>query len=117
VSEASIVTVYATFADSDEADRIARLLVEERLAACANILGTCRAIYRWQGAIEQGDEVAALFKTRADVADKLIARLGELHSYDVPAAVVWPIAGALPDYARWVRDESGPATPTRPSGE
>ena len=106
MSEAAIVTVYATFADADEAERIARALVDERLAACANILGVCRAIYRWHGAVEQGDEVAALFKTRADTAERLIARLSELHSYDVPAAMVWPIADALPAYAQWVRDET-----------
>ncbi len=106
MSGAAIVTVYATFADADEAERIAGILVEERLAACANILGTCRAIYRWQGAIERGEEVAALLKTRADMADRLIARLAELHSYDVPAAAVWPIAQALPAYAQWVRDET-----------
>jgi periplasmic divalent cation tolerance protein len=87
-----IVTVYATFADAAEAERIARTLVEEQLAACANILGPCTSIYRWQGAVEQAGEVAALFKTRADAADRLIERLGTLHSYDVPAAVVWPIA-------------------------
>lgn len=103
---AAIVTVYATFADADEAERIARTLVEERLAACANILGSCRVIYRWQGAVEHGDEVTALFKTRADRAEPLIARLAELHSYDVPAAMVWPIAEALPAYAAWVRHES-----------
>lgn len=109
MSDAGIVTVYATFADADEAERIARTLVEERLAACANILGACRAIYRWQGAVERGDEVAALFKTRADMADGLIVRLAELHSYNVPAAVVWPIADALPAYAQWVRDETSEA--------
>ena len=101
-----LVTVYATFADAAEADRIARILVEERLAACANILGPCRSIYRWQGAVEQADEVAVLFKTRAEGAQALVARLGELHSYDVPAAIVWPIADALPAYAQWVRDET-----------
>ena len=109
MSEEAIVTVYATFADSDEAERIAGMLVEERLAACANILGPCRAIYRWQGAIERGDEIAALLKTREGLADRLIARLTELHSYDVPAAVVWPIADALPAYAQWVRDETSDA--------
>lgn len=97
-----IVTVYATFPSDEEARRIARTLVEERLAACANILGACHSIYRWQGAIEEADEVAALFKTRADCADDLIARLAELHSYDVPAAVVWPIEKALGDYTSWV---------------
>lgn len=106
MTEAAIVTVYATFGGAEEAERIARILVEERLAACANILGGCRSIYRWQGEIQQDEEVAALFKTRADRAERLIARLSELHSYDLPAAVVWPIAEALPAYAQWVRDET-----------
>jgi periplasmic divalent cation tolerance protein len=101
-----IVSVYATFADSEEAARIARTLVEERLAACANILGPIRSIYRWQGRIEETDEVAALFKTRADSADRLIARLAELHSYEVPAAMVFPIVNVLPDYAAWVEAET-----------
>lgn len=101
-----IVTVYAVFADRDEAERIARVVVEERLAACANILGACRSIYRWEGKIEEADEVPVLFKTGAAVAERLIARIAELHSYDVPAAVVWPIADALDDYAEWVTAET-----------
>ncbi len=101
-----IVSVYATFADAEEAARIARVLVEERLAACANILGPIRSTYRWQGQIEDAQEVAALFKTRAELADALIARLAELHSYQVPAAVVWPITNALPAYALWVEAET-----------
>lgn len=102
-----IVTIYATFANEEEAGRIARSLVEERLAACANILGPCRSIYRWQGEIEDAQEIAALFKTTASGADALIARLAELHSYDVPAAVVWPIEAAHPPYARWVEENAG----------
>ena len=102
----AIVTVYAVFGSADEAGRIARTLVEERLAACANILGPCRSIYRWQGAVEEGDEVAALFKTGADRADALVARLAELHSYDVPAAVVWPIERSLENYRQWVMAET-----------
>jgi periplasmic divalent cation tolerance protein len=101
-----VVTVYATFADAAEAERIARALVEERLAACANILGPCRSIYRWQGAVEEGDEIAALFKTRGDMAARLIGRLSALHSYEVPAAVVWPIAEALPAYRDWIEAET-----------
>lgn len=103
----AIVTVYATFASEEEARRIARILVEERLAACANILGGCHSIYRWRGTIEESEEVAALFKTSADRAEALIARLAELHSYEVPAAVVWPIATAWPAYAGWVAIEAG----------
>jgi periplasmic divalent cation tolerance protein len=101
-----IVTVYATFADAEEAARISRILVEERLAACANILGPIRSIYRWEGRIEDSAEVAVLFKTSADTADALIGRLSELHGYDVPAAMVWPISSALPSYAQWVAAET-----------
>ena len=100
-----IVSVYAVFADADEAERIARVVVEERLAACANILGPCRSIYRWQGVVEEADEVAALFKARADKAEQLTARIAALHSYDVPAITVWPIESAWPAYADWVEAE------------
>lgn len=105
-SENAIVTVYAVFASDEEARRIARTLVEERLAACANILGPCHSIYRWDGRIEESDEVAALFKTGAERSDALIARLAKLHSYDVPAAVIWPIADALGPYRRWIAEET-----------
>jgi periplasmic divalent cation tolerance protein len=100
----AIVSVYATFASDEEARRIGRLVVEERLAACVNILGPCHSIYRWQGKVEEAGEVAALFKTGAGRAEALIARIAELHGYDVPAAVVWPIEGALEPYRDWVVD-------------
>ena len=103
--ESGIVSVYATFGSDAEARRIARQLVEERLAACANILAPCHSIYRWQGRIEEAAEVPVLLKTRADAAPRLIARIGELHSYDVSAAMVWPIADTLPGYREWVRSE------------
>jgi periplasmic divalent cation tolerance protein len=109
-----IVTVYSTFPSDEEARRVARILVEERHAACANILGGCHSIYHWEDAIEEASEVSALFKTRADLADGLIARLAELHSYDVPAVVAWPVAAALEDYRRWVAQET---TPERHPGE
>ena len=86
-----IVTVYATFASAAEAERIAGTVVDERLAACANILGPCRSIYRWQGEVESADEVAAIFKTSAAAVDRLIARIASLHSYAVPAIAVWPV--------------------------
>jgi periplasmic divalent cation tolerance protein len=101
-----IVTVYATFPDAEEAARVAHCLIEARLAACANIIGEIRSLYRWQGRVEDSRETAILFKTRAETADRLIERLAELHSYDVPAAVVWPITGALPAYAQWVAAET-----------
>ena len=102
-----IVSVYATFASDEEARRIGRTLVKERLAACVNILGPCHSIYRWQGQIEEAEEVAAIFKATSGEAELLIRRIGELHSYDVPAAVVWPIADAPEAYRRWVVENTG----------
>ena len=99
-----IVTVYATFADAAEAERIAAAVVAERLAACANILGACRSIYRWHGEIERAAEVPVLFKTSAEAAARLIERIAALHGYEVPAAVAWPVAEALPAYRDWVLD-------------
>ena len=98
----SVVSVYCVFADADEAERIGRQMVEERLAACVNILGPCRSIYRWQGKVESAEEVAAILKTSAIQADALIARIAALHSYEVPAIAVWPIEKLLVDYAEWV---------------
>jgi periplasmic divalent cation tolerance protein len=83
------------------------MVVEERLAACVNILAPCRSMYRWQGEIEEAQEVPAIFKTAASTADRLIARLAELHSYDVPALTVWPIEKADQAYADWVAESTG----------
>lgn len=103
----TVVTVYAVFANAAEAEAIGRAVIEERLAACVNILAPCRSIYRWEDKIETVGEVPALFKTTLDKADALIARVAELHSYDTPAIVVWPIAKLLAGYGDWV-DENVP---------
>ena len=100
----SVVSVYAVFASGEEAERIGRTMVEERLAACINILGPIHSIYRWNGAIESADEVAALFKTRHDKVDALITRIAGLHSYEVPCIVSWPVDKLLGSYAEWVED-------------
>jgi periplasmic divalent cation tolerance protein len=101
-----IVSVYAIFADADEAARVGRAMIEARLAACVNILGPCHSIYRWQGAIEEADEVAAIFKTAASAAELLVAAIAEAHSYDVPAIVVWPIDLSPQSYVDWVAQNS-----------
>jgi len=98
----TVVSVYAVFADNEEAGRIGRQMVEEKLAACVNILGPVRSIYRWQGKVEDTQEVAAIFKTSAGAADRLITRISALHSYDVPCVVTWPIDKVLVSYAEWV---------------
>ncbi len=102
----SVVSGYCIFADADEAERIGRAVVEERLAACINLLGPCRSIYRWQGAIETASEVPAILKTTGAQAEALIARIAELHSYDVPCIAVWPIVKLVQNYAQWVESEA-----------
>ena len=103
----SVISVYAVFADSDEADRIGRLVVEEHLAACVNLIGPIRSIYRWKGAVETNEEVAAIFKTSDEQAGALITRIAALHSYDVPCVAAWPIDKILGSYADWVEDNVG----------
>jgi periplasmic divalent cation tolerance protein len=103
----SVVSVYAIFADADEAERIGRQMVEQRLAACVNILGASRSIYRWKGEVETADEVAAIFKTTDDKADALMTNVAGLHSYDVPCITVWPIDKLLGNYADWVEESVG----------
>jgi periplasmic divalent cation tolerance protein len=100
----AVVSVYAVFADAEEAERIVRTAVEERLAACANLFGPIRSIYHWNGGIATAEEVAAIFKTTEALADALITRISGLHSYDVPCVVTWPIDKILAGYAEWVAD-------------
>jgi len=103
----SVISVYAVFANAEEASTIGRQIVEERLAACVNILPGVRSIYRWKGAIESADEVAAIFKTTDDQANALITRIAGLHSYDLPCIATWPIDKILAPYADWVEDSTG----------
>jgi periplasmic divalent cation tolerance protein len=98
----SVTSVYAVFADLNEAERIGRMAVEEHLAACVNILGPIRSMYPWQGKVQEVEEVPAIFKTSEARADDLIARIAGLHSYDVPCVVTWPIDKILGPYADWV---------------
>lgn len=100
----SVVSVYAVFANAEEAERIGRMVVEEQLAACINILSPIRSIYRWKGKIETADEVAAILKTHHWRSDALIARIAELHSYEVPCIESWPIDKIVGRYAHWVEE-------------
>lgn len=98
----SVVSLYVLFASTEEATRIGRTVVEERLAACINILAPATSIYRWNGEVETAQEVAAILKTTSGRADALITRIAGLHSYDVPCIVTWPVDKLLGSYADWV---------------
>lgn len=100
----SVLSVYAVFADAEEAERVGFIAIEERLAACVNILPPIRSIYRWKEKIETAQEVAAIFKTHHWRSDALMERIAELHSYDVPCIVAWPIEKIVGSYADWVED-------------
>ena len=95
--------VYATFPDEVTANTIARVLLDKRLIACANIQAPMTSIYMWQGKREEGTEVAAFFKTRRRLAPALIAAARALHPYTVPCFLVLPIEGGNGDYLAWAR--------------
>jgi periplasmic divalent cation tolerance protein len=104
---AALITVYTTFPDRETAARVTRALVEERLAACANLL-PIQSIYRWRGRIEETGEWAALLKTRRDLYPEVEARLRALHPYEVPAILGSPDELVDPAYAAWVEESTGP---------
>jgi len=87
----------------DEARRVGRILVEEHLAACVNLIGGMGSIYRWQDAVEEAQEVVMIAKTRADLFDRLEARVKELHSYECPCIVALPVWAGHAPYLEWIR--------------
>ncbi|MFP5227913.1 MAG: divalent-cation tolerance protein CutA [Acidobacteriota bacterium] len=100
--------VLTTAGSREEAERIARLLVEERLAACVNLVPGLTSIYRWQGEIETASEILLVIKTRAASIAPLEAALRRVHSYEVPEfLVLTPEAGAKP-YLDWLTAETAP---------
>lgn len=101
--------LYVTAASKDEALRIGRTLVTERLVACANVLPGMLSIYRWEEAIEEADEAVLIVKTRKELAETVIARVKALHSYDVPCVVTYDMAGGLPAYLEWIDVSTRPA--------
>lgn len=96
-----LVLVYTLFGSAEEAHKVARQLVTEKLAGCVNILPRCTSIYQWQGEMQEDGETPVLLKTRMDQRERLMTRLAELHSYEVPAILSWDIESA-PDYVRWL---------------
>lgn len=92
-----------TSCPTDEvADRIARVLVEERLAACVTRIPGARSVYRWKGAIEEAEEVVCLIKTTEARLEQMKTRLASLHPYEVPELLVLPVTGGLSPYLAWI---------------
>jgi periplasmic divalent cation tolerance protein len=97
---------FSTCPDAETAARIARTLVEERLAACVNRLPGVASTYRWQGEIHEDAEVLLVIKTTRERFDALRDRLAELHSYEVPELIAFEIADGLPAYLEWLARET-----------
>jgi periplasmic divalent cation tolerance protein len=94
--------VYVTAANQEEAEHIARTLVGERLAACANVLGTIASYYWWKGDVVEDSEVSLLLKTRVDRVEALVQRVQAIHSYECPCVVTLPIQEGSADYLSWL---------------
>jgi periplasmic divalent cation tolerance protein len=95
--------VLTTAADADEANRLARTLVEERLVACATLIPSVRSIYRWQGEVEDSTEILLLLKTGPDQLAALESRLHALHSYDTPEFLVLRVESGSTGYLEWLQ--------------
>lgn len=100
------VVVLTTWAAGQDPLPLARTLVEERLAACVNILPPMQSIYRWQGDVEQAAEHQLVIKTSAARVDALRARLAALHPYELPELLVLPAAGGDERYLRWIEESA-----------
>jgi periplasmic divalent cation tolerance protein len=100
------VIVLTTVPVEGDVETLASQLVEERLAACVNILPAMRSVYRWKGAVERADERQLVIKTTRARVSALEARLRKLHPYDVPEFVVLPIDSGSADYLSWLSDST-----------
>ncbi len=109
-SAGSAKVVLSTAASVAQAEPIARALIEERLAACVNIVGPVRSIYRWQGRIERDREVMMVIKTRAALLKRLERRVRELHPYEVPELLVLDVASGSAPYLDWLLAATGAAS-------
>lgn len=104
----TVIAVLTNLPDCESAFNLARELVRRRVAACVNVLPAATSFYRWQGKCEEASEHPVLVKTTRDRYPELEAAIRELHPYEVPEIIAWPIATGLPEYLAWVERESRP---------
>jgi periplasmic divalent cation tolerance protein len=100
------IAVFVTAATADDAAGIARKLVEERLAACGNVAGPIRSIYRWRGEIHDEPEALLVLKTREELFERLRARVAELHPYEVPEIIALPLEAGHAPYLEWILENT-----------
>jgi periplasmic divalent cation tolerance protein len=102
------IIVLVTAASREEAEKIGTTLVDERIAACVNIVPEIRSLFFWQGKTQDEHEVLLICKSMLPLLEKLTVRVKELHSYSVPEIVALPIIGGSPEYLSWLQESTGP---------
>jgi periplasmic divalent cation tolerance protein len=100
------IIVFITAPNEKEAASISRTIVEERLVACVNIIPSVRSIYRWQGRVEDEQEVLMVVKTKKSLFERLQERVKELHSYEVPEIIGLPLVEGSKEYLDWLGQET-----------
>ena len=106
MKEPDSIVIFITTADEQEAQSIAKLLLEQRLIACANVVPKVNSMFWWQGVIESDDESMLVLKTKADLLTKVVDAVKSVHSYDVPEVIALPIIGGNEDYLKWIGEET-----------
>lgn len=99
------IVVLTTCESAEQAERVARHLIEQRLAACVNILPGARSVYRWKDKIEDAAEVVLIVKSRRDVFARLREAIGQLHSYEIPEVIALPVVDGSDAYLNWLDRE------------
>ena len=105
-SKTNCCLVYVTVKDCEEAKQIARTIITEKLAACANIIPTMTSVYEWQGTIETTAESILILKTLTTQSDQLMKRVSELHPYECPSILCLPVVGGHSDFLAWIEEGS-----------
>ncbi len=104
---ADVLIAFCTFPDAEIAGKVARELVELRLAACGNVLSQVHSIYRWEGKVESSDEVLVIFKLARSSYPEFENKIRAMHPYEVPEIIAFPLTNGLPAYLEWVIESSG----------
>jgi periplasmic divalent cation tolerance protein len=98
------IIVFITASNNDEASKIAKALVEARLAGCVNVVKNIRSVYSWEGKVEDEPEVLMIAKTQKALFNDLMKKVKELHSYTVPEIIALPIVDGSKEYLKWLRE-------------
>ncbi len=101
------VVLFITTATAKEAQRISRVLLEQRKAACVNIVPGVSSLFWWQDKLDSARESLLIVKTKTSLLNEIVRLVKEIHSYDIPEIIALPIVGGNQDYLEWIRKEAG----------